>query len=1756
MKHLRHMSIALSTFLVAGLFVTMPSAPPARAMSADEILESVYSVPFNAEGDVALQAANLIAGQDIAMSNFLINGFSADVAREESYFLSFGVINNLRPVTGFDSGLIISADADIEFLSYDGPAEEVSSSPINGTGATSGSFAEAVQAQMQESYMQNAYGITSLEFTVEPTGPFLALDMSFISQDGDDGSYGDQAVIAAKGADDENWLDATKCLGFNDAPISAQYIGMAGDGNDSREDYALAQTNLVSFLAPYLRDQLVIDSYFDPSLTSPQFIPEPLVLVPPPKFGYEIVVPDDYTAQVSVGFTCILDVSFWYENDLPIEVGLGVANGDDPEVPPALVVREGSLGFVDAPTPIPLGMDVAQNIGYAKENDLVWVPGFAMVSEGDFIRFGDVAFGNVTSVEFGTEFVDEGEGYGVSEGTLGTLVSFSSNDDLYIPDPMSQEVNFGFNPYGPQVAVPASRLSGWTKCEENNFTEIDLNFDEILDACASDQIMMAAKHLDSPYISLLATSDFASFSTEKPVDDPELVNGTYWYFDRGLSVGFSLDETIEQDSCDVADESQSADYPEYRMCWRLYEDETLTSYLDDGFRMGAFEEDGGVYPENGDFVRQLYTLDLENFGNVVTQLESQIVAPFIIWVPADSPIPALDSRVNFSAGGGDYVDSAIVRSVASDYPFYCGEVEVCIAEEGELGFGIVLEEDLDNPDGFEGLPGPYNLNLVINATSQFYDSVYAESTAVFANEGLYGLWVHGGIDAANVSQVFSAWGGYDYGVVDVIEDTEYFCPPFVVEGDCSSAPTGSGTFLVFYENPPEEDLQLFIEDFDSGVSEEMILVGGRGQMQTDFNCEARSVNQSGEVFLGGQYLELGISETGSFGTLGDGPSFMRGNDNDNRIGMGADLDGYCSGIDAPIDYFLPGSEEERWSLGFIEFEDDLPRYISYAPVEDFNDEEDLRDYRASDSELSLFGVTENVSSADRLRSRTTVQIFDGEETIFEVLITHSFDPESRFYRSEYVVSSTSEDRDFFDVRFMRNVDPDNTVYQNEVPGDPDFGPLVDPDFDPYFTRNTILDQVMDGGTAQVQATAQAGDPFIQRLAELGLYTDVPLVFYSDDDRAVVSTGGFSEPNPYLISDESEIISSDSEVLSGDFDPVEQMQPTDFYVDCDCAIQMSATLGGIEGEDSFEPFTMYTSLDARDFSEVIEEVVEDDAIQNLLFPITPFTQENLFTAGPSSILPTGLTNVRFNNLSAEEFALLDEEDRAIAGAFGSFSGAQQFLGLDAGFIINPGYKADVFGFESQGDSTDEGFFDPQNTEAFLPSSPNLVNFDPDNPENSPIGALAKAVSLDSSVNSESGEENLFDPTSISFSMTSLDRYLKIDFVLGTTETATYDPESETWGGYATEFPDAVGIFIKDTEASWLDAKNCAAIPTTNSILSISNSTILPPGSPSQNRSIAESNYNDLVAITAKEGYRINPEAFVDRELTENEGSLLAPPAISLSNAQLGSVVKFVTAPMTCVVDLEELGLQGDAIEIGIAIANNDDPILPPALFVSANSIRFSSNQIAAPEAQVASVQEIAQLLPEIEIVPTLEEETPMAAPYAGPVIVIPSGLGPVPSGSVLQLSGTNLNLITAISLGDKDAQVNVIADSDIEITIPDLVPGDYSLQITSSAGSLTLQPAITVSAASISTTEVKPIIKRIGETQAKIWAKDLVGMGKVQFMVNGKEVAWVRASDESNPKLRFANGSHYLVRTIDLSAGKNVLEIFVDGERIRRVAYTN
>jgi hypothetical protein len=172
----------------------------------------------------------------------------------------------------------------------------------------------------------------------------------------------------------------------------------------------------------------------------------------------------------------------------------------------------------------------------------------------------------------------------------------------------------------------------------------------------------------------------------------------------------------------------------------------------------------------------------------------------------------------------------------------------------------------------------------------------------------------------------------------------------------------------------------------------------------------------------------------------------------------------------------------------------------------------------------------------------------------------------------------------------------------------------------------------------------------------------------------------------------------------------------------------------------------------------------------------------------------------------------------------------------------------------------------------------------------------------------------------------------------------------------------------------------------------------------------------------------------------------------------------------------------------------------------------------------------------------------AAPYTGPIVN--SRTMPVATGQRITLNGSNLSELSSATISGKDVNLKVLSPTSVEITIPEgLAAGEYDLVISSSYGLLTVQSAITVGRGSAAAARAST--KLMPNGVVKVWFFEPVKAGKVQIFFNGKEIAWVNATSSLDAKL--SNG--YLVRTLNLKEGKNVVEVYVDGERVRRVAHT-
>lgn len=176
--------------------------------------------------------------------------------------------------------------------------------------------------------------------------------------------------------------------------------------------------------------------------------------------------------------------------------------------------------------------------------------------------------------------------------------------------------------------------------------------------------------------------------------------------------------------------------------------------------------------------------------------------------------------------------------------------------------------------------------------------------------------------------------------------------------------------------------------------------------------------------------------------------------------------------------------------------------------------------------------------------------------------------------------------------------------------------------------------------------------------------------------------------------------------------------------------------------------------------------------------------------------------------------------------------------------------------------------------------------------------------------------------------------------------------------------------------------------------------------------------------------------------------------------------------------------------------------------------------------------------------------PTPVPYDGPSVTggaVTAGLG-----STVTFSGARLVEVMSATIGGQNASVVSKSSSSLSLRVPaGLADGQYDVVLYfGDTKSINLQNGLSVQNSASYWT------RKQDDGSVKMYAKNIVGQGKVEFFHNGREIAWVRASDSLNPKLRNANGASYLVRTVELKPGKNRLEIRLNGESVREVTYTS
>lgn len=214
-----------------------------------------------------------------------------------------------------------------------------------------------------------------------------------------------------------------------------------------------------------------------------------------------------------------------------------------------------------------------------------------------------------------------------------------------------------------------------------------------------------------------------------------------------------------------------------------------------------------------------------------------------------------------------------------------------------------------------------------------------------------------------------------------------------------------------------------------------------------------------EIFLQGDFINVGVNQSGSLGTVAAAPTGFFTDTDNGFLGLGlfADTDGFGVGEEPTFrDATLPGTPVEGFSVGY--------KTDAATVVLTNKERTDLTQIsgEASNNSTAALGQAQWAgTTADGLQVRQTISVAAGDN----------------FIRVDITLVNTSGAA-MSDVRYMRNVDPD------QAPG--------------FTTDNEVIRQG-DGGALIASYVPGGTSPFF---------------YYSADARAVVSNYGFQNNDPY------------------------------------------------------------------------------------------------------------------------------------------------------------------------------------------------------------------------------------------------------------------------------------------------------------------------------------------------------------------------------------------------------------------------------------------------------------------------------------------------------------------------------------------------------------------------------------------------------------------------------------------------------------------
>jgi hypothetical protein len=158
-----------------------------------------------------------------------------------------------------------------------------------------------------------------------------------------------------------------------------------------------------------------------------------------------------------------------------------------------------------------------------------------------------------------------------------------------------------YAPYGPQVDVPLSALTGWRRCFASSFSDYSSPLSSLFEACSNSSILMGCRRAGASRLDVAAWGPRTIVFQPTETSDPLLeAAGTGWYYTPTRGIGFvPAGADVYRAACDVEEGEggggggaarllaatgaiNGSDPRTRRMCVRLSESTTSG-----GFRCGA-----------------------------------------------------------------------------------------------------------------------------------------------------------------------------------------------------------------------------------------------------------------------------------------------------------------------------------------------------------------------------------------------------------------------------------------------------------------------------------------------------------------------------------------------------------------------------------------------------------------------------------------------------------------------------------------------------------------------------------------------------------------------------------------------------------------------------------------------------------------------------------------------------------------------------------------------------------------------------------------------------------------------------------------------------------------------------------------------------------------------------------------------------------------------------------------------------------------